>query len=207
MKKVVNIAVDIETLSMRPTAAIIGIAAKPFSLGNNTIIEGSVFNQPVDATSCAMLGLDFDPATVEWWSKQPEETKKQFQYPCSLWYVLRGLAEFIESVKRANEADDVVIWCQGADFDIPILRNAFVMVNKDRAEKTEPWKHTNVRDARTFIYEGASLIAPETADPYSIIPANPKWEKHNALSDCDQLIHNVTWIYKRLHELVDSKQK
>lgn len=207
MKKVVNIAVDIETLSKRPTAAIICIAAKPFSLGNNKVVEGSVFNQPVDATSCAMYGLDFDPNTVKWWSEQPQEAKEQFHYPCSLWYVLRGLVEFIEGVKRNNEADDVVIWCQGSDFDIPILRNAFVVVNDDRAEKTVPWKYTNVRDARTFIYEGASLIAPEVGDPHSVIPANPEWKKHNALSDCDQLIHNVTWIYGKLHELMANKQK
>lgn len=206
MKKVVNIAVDIETLSRRSTAAIIGIAAKPFSLGNNTVVEGSVFNQPVDATSCAMQGLDFDPDTVEWWGKQSEEVKKQFQYPCSLWYALRGLTEFIEGVKRTNEADNVAIWCQGSDFDIPILRNAFVVVNKDRAEKTVPWKHTDVRDARTFIYEGVSLIAPDVENPYSVIPSNPEWAKHNALSDCDQLIHNVTWVYERLHEMLANKQ-
>lgn len=36
-KKVVNIALDLETLSRRSTAAIIGIAAKAFSLGESKV--------------------------------------------------------------------------------------------------------------------------------------------------------------------------
>ncbi len=203
MKRVVNIAVDIETLSKRSTAAIIGIAAKPFSLGSNTVVDGSALWVPVDATSCAMYGLDFDPATVKWWSERPEEVKKQFNYPCSLWYALRELETFISNTKKNNDADDVVIWCQGSDFDIPILRNAFVEVNNDREEKTVPWKYTNVRDARTFIYESVRLINPEAETPYSAIPNNHEWRKHDAQSDCDQLIHNVTWVYKKLHEIFE----
>lgn len=207
MKKLelVNIAVDLETLSRRPTAAIIGIAAKTFSLWNNRVKQEMEFFKAIDATSCAMYGLDFDPTTVEWWSGQPQKAKEQFKFTCSIWYVLRELATFIEDAKRINEVDDVVIWCQGTDFDISILRNAFITVNNDRAERSVPWKHTNIRDARTFINVGASLIDPETDDPYSIIPPNPKWVKHDAMSDCDQLIHNVTWIDRKLHELLKCK--
>lgn len=198
MKKIVNIALDIETLSTHPTAAIIGIAAKAFSLGENKVVEESSYFNAVDATSCVMHGLDIDPDTVKWWSEQKEATKEQYKTSCSIWYALGGLGIFIDKVKSANGADDVMIWCQGTDFDIAILRNAFIKVNNDRAERTVPWNYRNVRDARTYILEGMRYIAPSVEDPYSVIPKDPNWEQHNALSDCDHLIHNVTWVNEKL---------
>ena len=58
-KKVVNIALDLETLSRRSTAAIIGIAAKAFSLGESKVTgEKTEFFRAVDGTSCAMHGFD-----------------------------------------------------------------------------------------------------------------------------------------------------
>lgn len=206
MKKVVNIAVDIETLSKRSTAAIIGIAAKAFSLGANKVKERAEFKYAVDATSCAMLGMDFDNATVEWWSKKPAAVKEQFSYGYNIKHVLGELGKFLCDVKKENEAEEVVVWCQGTDFDISILRNAFVLANNDREEKTIPWKFTNVRDSRTFIHEGVRLIAPSVDDPYSLIPENKGWVEHDAMSDCDQLIHNVTWVNDRLTELLNANK-
>ena len=206
MKKVVNIAVDIETLSKRPTAAIIGIAAKAFSLGESVVEENDGFRSAVDATSCAMLGMDFDNATVKWWSEKPEEAKEQFCYGYNIRCVLRNLSDFIKGEKEKNGADEVIIWCQGTDFDIAILRNAFVLANNDRAEKTIPWKFTNVRDSRTFIHEGVRLIDPSVEDPYSIIPKKPNWVEHDAMSDCGQLIHNVTWVYSKLTEMLNTNK-
>lgn len=206
MKKVVNIALDIETLSRRSTAAIISIAAKTFSLGEAKVKESTEFKYAVDATSCAMLGMDFDNETVEWWSKKPDVVKEQFYYGYNIRHVLGALGTFVVEVKKINEADEVVVWCQGTDFDIPILRNAFVLANNDRAEKTIPWKFTNVRDSRTFIHEGVHLIDPTVEDPYSIIPKNPNWVEHDAMSDCGQLIHNVTWVYNKLTEMLNANK-
>lgn len=107
-KKVVNIALDLETLSRRSTAAIIGIAAKAFSLGESKVT----------------------------------------------------------------------------------------------GEKNLPWKYLNVRDSRTFIYEGVRLIDPTVEDPYSIIPHSDGWVEHDAMSDCRQLIHNVTWVNDKISELL-----
>ena len=199
MKKQINIAVDIETLSKRSTAAIIGIAARVFDPDGGCVEgEDKDFHVSIDATSCAMLGMDFDPGTVEWWSKKPEEVKKQFELTESIKNALSHLSIFIEDIKLANDADEVIIWCQGTDFDIPILRNAFVCVNNDREEKTLPWKYINVRDSRTYILEKIRLMYPNCEEPYSVIPKRPDWNKHDALSDVDQLIHNVQWVTRQL---------
>lgn len=199
MKKQINIAVDIETLSKRSTAAIISIAARVFDPDGGCVEgEDKDFHVAIDATSCAMLGMDFDPGTVEWWSKKPEEVKKQFELTESIKNALSHLSLFIEDIKLANDADEVIIWCQGTDFDIPILRNAFVCVNNDREEKTLPWKYSNVRDSRTYILENIRLMYPNCEEPYSVIPKRPDWNKHDALSDVDQLIHNVQWMTRQL---------
>lgn len=202
MKKVINIAVDTETLSKRSTAAVIGIAARAFDPDGGCVTgEDKEFHISIDATSCAMLGMDFDPGTVDWWSRKPEEVKKQFESTESIQSALRKLGIFIGDIKLENEADIVRVWCQGTDFDIPILRNAYVLANNDREEKTIPWKYSEVRDSRTYILEGIRLIAPDCDDPYSIIPKRSDWKKHDAPSDVDQLIHNVQWVTRKLRSM------
>lgn len=199
MKKVLNIAVDTETLSTRSTAAVIGIAARAFDPDGGCVKgEDRGFHMAIDATSCAMLGMDFDPDTIDWWSRKSDEQKKQFELTESIKNALKYLSLFIEDMKLQNEADIVRIWCQGTDFDIPILRNAFVSANNDRAEKTIPWKFNEVRDSRTYILENIRLMYPNCEDPYSVIPKRPDWNKHDALSDVDQLIFNVQWVTRQL---------
>lgn len=205
MEKEINIAVDIETLSTKPTAAIIGIAAKVFDFkedGDSLLLDGSSIRYAIDATSCAMYGLDFDQKTVEWWSKKPQEAKEQFLDTISIRCALVRFIEFIQKEKEKEHADKVLIWCQGTDFDISILRNAFAKVYGDSSEEIIPWKHADVRDSRTFILEGIRLIAPNEEKPYSLIPRRNDWNKHDALSDCLQLIHNVRWVNKELNERI-----
>lgn len=207
MRKTINIALDLETLSRRTTAAIIGIAAKAFSLGEDKVKGEAKFFQGVDATTCAMLGLDIDPDTVKWWSEKSQQAKEQFGYNHALHWALSDLCDFVKKVKEENEADEVHVWCQGTDFDIAVIRNAFVVANNDRAEKTIPWKYVNVRDSRTFIFEGIRLLYPNVEDPYSVIPKKKDWVEHDAMSDCDQLIHNVTWVNERLTERLNPNPK
>lgn len=207
MTKIINIALDLETLSRRANAAIIGIAAKTFCLGENKVKDGASFFRGVDATSCAMLGFDIDPATVEWWAHKPEKVKEQFAYNRPIQWVLNELFNFVNKVKADNNAGIVHVWCQGTDFDIAVIRNAFVAANNDRAEDTIPWKYADVRDSRTFIFEGVRLLYPDVEDPYSVIPKKEDWVEHDAMSDCDRLIHNVTWVNDMLHEQILTNAK
>ena len=192
MKKIANIAVDIETLSKRSTAAIIGIAAMPFSLGYDQVAnEGAYFHMAIDATSCAMHGLHFDQSTVEWWSKQPEDAKRQFDYTHDIVHALEALAFYIRETKKDNGADVVRIWCQGTDFDISILRNVFALVFNDPKEEKLPWNYYDVRDSRTFINEGLRLLYPSDDNPIDRVPKAEGLRKHDVVSDCKWLIHNV----------------
>lgn len=208
MKKVLNIAVDTETLSKRSTAAVIGIAARVFDPDGGCVEgEDKCFHVAIDATSCAMLGMDFDQDTVDWWSRKSDEQKKQFELTDRINKALSNFSIFIDDMKLLNDADIVRIWCHGTDFDVPILRNAFVSANNDRAEKTIPWEFNEVRDSRTYILENIRLMYPNCEEPYSVIPKRPDWNKHDALSDVDQLIHNVKWVTRQLTKRLAHKPR
>ena len=191
-KQTINIALDIETLSTRPTAAIIEIAAQSFSFAGNQPIdrEGPLYLL-VNASTCAMYGFHFDMETVNWWASQPDEVKI-FNKNCtsaseSIKSVLLSLKYYIDDLKRKYPDSELLVWCQGTDFDIPILRNAYQVVFGTDV----PWPHDCVRDARTFVHSVYGLHGKDDGNPYDLIPKNPDWQPHNPLSDCEQLIWNV----------------
>lgn len=205
--KIPHISLDIETLSLRPTACITSIAAKTFFF-DGTVDEEHSFECCIDATSCAMYGLTFDQNTVNWWAGQSKEAKKYFlDTPAiKLEEALTGLAQLYKDVQYDYQCKRVLVWVQGTDFDIAVLRNAYRQVFDDD-EKAIPWPHDCVRDARTYILSNLTMLAsvgffngfdpaynPER--PYDIIPKRQGWVKHQADSDVLQMI----WNLKRVTE-------
>lgn len=196
--KIPHIGLDIETLSLRPTACITAISAKTFFF-DGTINEGLSFDCCVDATSCAMYGLTIEQDTVNWWASQPNEAKRYFLDTDSLKLdiALQNLAQLYRDVQQAYDCKRVLVWVQGSDFDIAVLRNAFRQVFDDD-EKAIPWPHDCVRDARTYILSGLNMLNsvgffhdfnPER--PYDVLPKKDDWVKHDADSDVLQMVHNL----------------
>ena len=210
MKKILDIAIDIETLSLRPTAAIISIAASPFDLdGYGKPIEYKSYFTTVDASSCAMYGLDFDKGTIKWWSEQSDEAKKPFIGGVSvpLRQALFELNQSFEVWKSESDVDRLRVWMQGADFDGPILQHAYLVVFGEKMSQGEieamPWRHDEVRDSRTYILEHMRLFHPEVENPYSVIPTLCNQVKHDAYGDVMTLIHNVQFCDKEKRELAE----
>lgn len=194
----VNIALDIETLSRRPTAAIISIAARVFSftkeapvvLDNIRAEQGYIL---INASTCAMEGLHFDMDTIRWWQRRSEEARAPHEQMVSEAVpIAKALDDFYKwcSTIRKAAGGQLLFWMQGTDFDAAILRNAYAEI----LGYDTPWKHTELRDSRTFIHTTIGLLRPDVADPYSIIPKNPNWHPHDALSDVEQLIWNVRHV-------------
>lgn len=197
-----NIALDIETLSTHNNAAIISIAAKVFNFSGKPVPydkNKTTFYAIINASSCAMCGMHFDMETVNWWKRQSFEAKAPhncltLQSKLNISGALDQLKTFINDIRELSPSGNILIWCQGTDFDIPILKNAYTEI----LGWETPWRHTELRDSRTFIHGILGLIRPDVEDPYSLIPKNPKWKAHDALSDVDQLIWNVTHVAKIL---------
>lgn len=143
-----------------------------------------------------MHGLHFSNDTIQWWNKQTSEAKAPFTSitgrDVPITTALNNLKTFINDIRAISTSRKILIWCQGTDFDAAILKTAYYTV----LHSDTPWQHTELRDSRTFIHGIAGLLRPDVDNPYTIIPKNPKWKPHDALSDVDQLIWNVTNIYQ-----------
>ena len=213
--KIPHIGLDIETLSLRPTACITAIAAKTFFF-DGSVDEEHSFDCCVDATSCAMYGLTFEQRTVNWWASQSDDARQYFldTQAIKLKDALQSLAQLYHDVQQAYDCQRVLVWVQGSDYDIAVLRNAFRTVFDDD-EKSIPWSHDCVRDARTYILANLNLLnstgffqgfdpAYNPERPYDVLPKRQGWVKHEAGSDVDQMVHNLKCVTDFLVEAIHS---
>lgn len=213
MKQVINIAIDLETLSLESDAAIISIAAVPF---NPMVEEVNVFNvfqvfpqgavkeleefyEVVNATSCALQGMHIDMETVKWWSKQNTEAKAELltRQPLNIGEAMNAFHNYLEGMKKAYDAE-IVVWAQGADFDFPKLRNAYRNCMTGTAL---PWGYREVRDARSIVLDGLEMIFGREEKPYDRIPECPVFKdelKHSALYDARRTAWSVATVKRML---------
>jgi hypothetical protein len=103
-------------------------------------------------------GMDFDPATVSWWSRQSDDAKRA---------VCEGLAEpvaditvgalnYLRDIVKQYQLDSICLWAHGMDVDCAILRSLCRRFDID-LEDIIP--HTQLRDCRTVILEAAYKLA------------------------------------------------
>ena len=205
-KKNLNVMLDLETLSLRPTAAIIEIAAEPFNLDGSEVtkfdgkpLSTRNFERSVDATTCAMYGFDFDQETIKWWANNaPANHHFTFNYGSPIETVLMNLAKTINEWKKETGFEIAHIWAQGADFDIAILRYAFSVVLG--SDYKLPWKHDNVRDARSYFLEAAAMFKPNVPKPTDLIVVDGV--HHTALADVWWSIKAVQTAYGWINEVL-----
>ena len=211
----IDITFDFETCALCPTAAVMSIGAvvwnrdgedTPF-LENSAAVKYPTFLAHVDLRSMFIDGFTFDASTAKWWSERSDEAKAAvLEYdsedvPCApIQNVIMDFFQWIDDVKKACNASEVNLWCQGTDFDIAILRN---ICNKYHIEL--PIKHTNFRDHRTFYMEGAAHICklsgttftPNTA--YELVDAyEAPGAAHDPLYDSKKSIYSTWQMMKHL---------
>lgn len=136
--KTVHIMVDLETLSTRANATILSIGAVKFTLGDGVIDK---FYINVDGKSCKDAGLHVSKDTVKWWSEQNKEALK------ALLVDPRPLDEAMQKFTEFCGTDEIMIWGNGASFDVTILGEAYEAVGVSRY----PWKHWNIMCFRTVM--------------------------------------------------------
>lgn len=134
-----HLVLDLETLAIHPHAAIteIGIVDlltdERFSLLLN---PNEMLTEP---------GFVQDPSTIDWHLRRDPSYLILLAHngirPCTAAGLLHNWL-----MERKNLSDkELVIWCQGTDFDIPIITNFLKHYGYHL-----PWGHTNVRDIRTL---------------------------------------------------------
>ena len=216
-RPIVHICFDTETAALGERAAILSISALPFLLPSDnsslspyplslihSLEEHPHFSANINATTCVMAGMDFDPATVKFWSEREPEAKMQVvtQPAVSLREAIESFIAYVADIKATFDCD-VRLWCQGTDFDVPKLRYCATTL-LGIPEKSLPWKYNQVCDARTYIVENLALLFGRKEGNkaiYADIPAPAEeWTQHDALSDVKRTIWNIVSVNKMLTE-------
>jgi hypothetical protein len=147
-----SLMVDCETLSVRSNAAILSIGAVRFDpdgdepadpaglyMGGSFNLNG-LFYVNVELKSCLGAGLVVDASTIEFWMGEELNEARAYVLSGERFFLndaLHMLAEFSHGCTR--------VWSNGADFDLPILYNAFRAVGFKI-----PWPYNAARDTRTL---------------------------------------------------------
>lgn len=151
-----NTMIDIETYGLSPDAPIASIGAVTFEFKDNfSIID--TFYRNVDQDSNILINRKYDQSVVDWWNSQSLEVKNTLydnQVP-----VKQILIELFDWLPKS------LIWCQGLDFDIPIIKSS-----AEASGLSIPWKYNNVRCGRTLLRLTGIRVKNATM-------------KHNALID------------------------
>lgn len=176
-----DVMIDIETLSVLPTAIIATIAAVKFnrySLDENNDIA---FYRRVNLSSCEELGMTKCKDTVDWWERKSEQTKDEIfgdENRIDIKTCLEELVQWFEH--NFPDTSKVRVWSQGITFDIVILENAF----RQTGIKV-PWKFWNCRDTRTVFDITQTKHIPSA-------------EAHNSEADCKAQILTLRRALQKL---------
>lgn len=134
-----NIMVDLETMDNSSTSAITAIGAVSFGSGG----LGEEFYAIVDLQSSVDAGLTMSADTIMWWMKQSVAARKEITKKGeSLESALNGFTAYL---KKQGDLNKAKLWGNGANFDNPILSNAY-----KAAGIRQPWRFYNDRCYRTM---------------------------------------------------------
>ena len=144
-----HVMIDLETMGVDPTSAIIEIAAQFFDPLTGKL--GGSFKQMVNLKSCTDVGMTIDPSTVIWWLKQAPEARERYannDKEKHINTVLVDLRTFLQ--KHCPDKKKLFVWGNGKEMDCEILKNAFkVALGVDT-----PWDFRNTMDVRTVVTIG-----------------------------------------------------
>lgn len=221
--KILDITFDLETCDVTPTAAPMQLAAvawdrtrteadrDPFLRLGEDFKAIRMFDFRCDLTEAVMDGLTFSQDTISFWSRQPRETQQRVigsdtDHRFSPKDLYRQFFDWISDVKEDKEADHVVLWCQGQDFDIPMMKHCVAKYGLQM-----PFNQYSFRDCRTLAFEVALMQADRTDDifrhpksaPYEALPSIPDYlagYSHDAAFDCIRSTWSVWNIMLRLRQ-------
>lgn len=168
---------DLETLGTAADACIMSVGAVRFDLDSDQIDDNG-FYASVSIDSNLELKRRVQEDTLIWWMNQGDAAKGVFnEAKQTLRSALADLAD------TAFGADDLFVWSNGADFDLPMLAHAYTQLGMP-----VPWKFWNSRCFRTYKnLPGAKLVKVPFAGT-----------KHNALFDAVHQAQTAQAIHKTL---------
>jgi hypothetical protein len=184
---------DLETLGKGPRAAIVSIGAVIFDPhGAEPTAPHQRYYARISLESSRAIGLEIDTDTLNWWLGQGPVSRAELANDygrIEIAEALRGLAWFLNGHNTTDRSsDDLRLWCCGASFDFPILREAYRLCGIEA-----PWMFYHERDYRTL---------------REMVPACPRPPRattsHHALHDAFEQARHLQSILR--HVPVESLQ-
>lgn len=177
----IAIALDTETLSLKPTAYVaqVGVAVANLTLGRVLYMPANFYVRDED-----QVGRDIDPDTVRWWLRQDPGVIASVHNPItSVTMSTDSLFARIQELMHeyAGEGDRVTVWSGPSAFDLPLLKDLF-------GGKT-PWHY---RQERCF----STLWRTMDPDKRLAPPANER--AHNAAADVDWMVRYLLRLWPAL---------
>lgn len=141
-----KLMLDLETLSLKDTAAILSIGAVLFN--NEEIIDN--FYVSVNLQSCIDKGMTIDESTLQFWLSQPEEARSiAFEKGVSIEDAVESVTEWLYLDNRIDSIDEV--WANG-NKNFIWLKNAFNSVNVNfESSICEYYKERDLRTAKAIL--------------------------------------------------------
>lgn len=130
--------VDIESLSLKPNAAILSIGAVKFDM-KGIQDEFYVNIRELDHSVLRAQGFDVDRETVKWWAEQSPEAKAVLQTN------VVSLGEALALFSDWLGEDCPGLWGNGSDFDNSAIKNAYQIIGAP-----VPWSYKANRCYRTI---------------------------------------------------------
>ena len=142
--KYTDCTIDLETMGILATSAIVSIGAIAFNRHDETYSTDNLqpFYCNVDLQDCINQGMTLDGRTIQWWLSQSETARNQLfgPTPVPLFNAMSLLQCYLEEFLDTNSK----VWTH-ATFDAPKIENAFKITGLK-----DPIKFWNQRDIRTL---------------------------------------------------------
>lgn len=170
LQKYNNIMIDTETLATGADAVILSLGAVKFTTDGR--IDDKAFYVSISIDS--QLKRKISESTINWWMDQDAAARAVFkEKKVTLESALHDFAEWIDHASYK-------VWSNGADFDIPLIRNAM-----EQYDIQVPWEFWNQRCFRTL----------KSEPPGVYVPAPVLDTAHNALDDALNQVKHLHAIY------------
>jgi len=165
-KIAVNVAIDLETLDLRPRAAVVSVGLAAFTVQGGIVGTAYVI---LDTKSQILVGRSVSDDTVAWWGRQAPEVRAVLDDPSRMSpeIALQHITSFFERFQNNTYMVEGV-WGFGADFDNATLIDLFADYRVPL-----PWDYRANRCGRTLVaVEGTTKPASKKGSVH-----------HNALDD------------------------
>ena len=183
-----ELMIDVETTGKNPGCKVLTLGA--FGFGRDG--EQVQFYERFDFSKMGAAGLVDEQDTIDWWLQQRKETRKEaFEGKTAPADGLANFKMFLLSNFNLDKDSGFRVWCCGADFDFPILKEFF-----RRFGYAIPWKFYQQCDYRTIknLFPG---IKSEEGEK----------EKHVAIEDAKAQMRGLRNFYKLYVNPVNYQQR